>query len=321
MENKKIQQNANKFNCEKCDFNCSKPSDWARHIARASHLLEKKGTLGDANYNCSNCSKNYKYSAGLWKHKKTCKAAVIADPIIPAEPIIPAFEKPYQLYNNQPPEYLLNTVDLLIKENMDFKNVILELVKSNQELQKQMLEVCKNGQGSHNTNHSNNNSNNKTFNLQFFLNEQCKDAMNLSDFVDTFHLEFADLENVGKVGYVEGISDIIIKKLNEMDVYKRPIHCSDFKRDIVYVKADNVWEKEDSKHAKLRKAIKQISKKNYDMIPEWTRANPNSQKCDHYMNDYYMSMVSNALGLRGGGLEENENKIMKKINKMVLIDK
>ena len=208
-------------------------------------------------------------------------------------------------------------MELLIKETNEFKNIVLELMKSNQDLQKQMLEVCKNSNTHIN---SHNNSHNKTFNLQFFLNEQCKDAMNLAEFVDTFQLQFSDLERVGQVGYVEGISDIIIKKLNEMDVYKRPIHCSDFKREIVYVKADNVWEKEDSTHSRLRRAIKQISKKNSDMLNAWSNAHPNSKSYDHPLNDTYLNIVAQAMGMRGGYIE-NENKIIKKISKMVIIDK
>ena len=330
MEIKKSPKVAKKFKCSKCHYICCKESDYKKHIGTRKHLKNENGNEMEIleikknihEFKCLNCEKKYSTNSGLWKHKKNCVVATITRSQI--------------LYNTTAPENLeitqnsqLNTLNTLINDNEEFKKIILEIVqnnselqKQNQDLQKQMLEVCKNGGGNNNTIHSHNNNNNKTFNLQFFLNEQCKDAMNLSDFIDTFQLEFSDLEKVGKLGYVDGISDIIIKKLNDMDIYKRPIHCSDLKREIVYIKADNVWSKEDSTHSKLRRAIKQISKKNYDMIPDWSKANPNSQICDHYMNNVYISMVSNALGLRGGGgLEENENKIIKKINKMVLIEK
>jgi hypothetical protein len=208
-------------------------------------------------------------------------------------------------------------VELLIKENSDFKSLMLEMMKSNKDLHKQMLEVCKN---SNNTITHNNNSHNKTFNMQFFLNEQCKDAMNIADFIDSFQLQFSDLERVGELGYVDGISDIIIKKLNEMDVYKRPIHCSDTKRDIMYVRAENVWEKETNGYDRLRLFIKQITHKNIKLIPLWAETHPQAKDHQHPLNDNYLGMVSQAMGGRGD-LEESENKIIKRIAKTVYIDK
>jgi hypothetical protein len=195
----------------------------------------------------------------------------------------------------------------------------MELVKNNGDLQKQMLEVCKNT----NTtiiNNSQNNSHNKTFNLQFFLNEQCKDAMNLTEFVDSMELEFSDLEDVGKLGYVEGISKIMIRKLNELDIYKRPIHCSDAKREIMYVKEDNVWEKEKNTNDHIRKAIKRVTHKNSGMLVPWSLENPNCMKYDHHLNDVYIRMMGQSMG-GSGEFVDNENKIMKKIAKAVFIDK
>ena len=156
--------------------------------------------------------------------------------------------------------------------------------------------------------------------MQFFLNEQCKDAMNISEFMDSFQLQFADLERIGEIGYVDGISDIIIKRLNEMDIYKRPIHCSDTKRDIMFVRADNVWEKETNGHSRLRLFIKQISQKNIKLIPLWAETHPQAKDHQHPLNDNYLGMVSQAMGGRGS-LEESENKIIKRIAKTVYIDK
>jgi hypothetical protein len=214
-------------------------------------------------------------------------------------------------------------IELLINENNDFKNMIMDLVKSNTELNKQMFDVCKQIQPStiNNTN-SNNNSHNKTFNLQFFLNEQCKDAMNLMDFVNTFQLQFSDLERIGEVGYVEGISNIIIDKLNELDIYKRPIHCSDAKREIMYVKENNVWEKENANNDKLRLAVKHITKKNTDMIRPWANKHPGILNSEHRLNDKYQEIIIEAMGGKNNQtMKEGENKIIKKISKMVLIDK
>ena len=192
----------------------------------------------------------------LYTHKKNCTY----------EPELLSPPKKHKLYEKE------DIVDVLLKENLDFKNIILDLVKSNTDLQKQMLEVCKQSGGNtiNNNNGSTNNSHNKTFNLQVFLNEKCKDAMNLMDFVDSMSLELEDLEDVGKLGYVEGISGIIIKKLNQLDIYKRPIHCSDAKREIMYVKDDNIWEKENSTYDKLRKAIKRVTYKNSSLLGPWS---------------------------------------------------
>jgi hypothetical protein len=216
--------------------------------------------------------------------------------------------KKHKLYEKE------DIVDVLLKENQDFKNIILELVKNNGDLQKQMLEACKTGGNIHN------NSHNKTFNLQVFLNEKCKDAMNIMDFVNSMTLELSDLEDVGTLGYVEGISNIIIRKLNELDIYKRPIHCSDGKREIMYVKDDNVWEKENDTNDKLRMAIKHVTYKNSSLLVPWSQKHPNCMNTQHHLNDVYVKMIGQAMG----GKEEfvdSENKIMKKIAKAVLIEK
>jgi hypothetical protein len=165
-----------------------------------------------------------------------------------------------------------------------------------------------------------NNSHNKTFNLQFFLNEQCKDAMNIMDFVNSVTLQLSDLESVGKLGYVEGISNIMIKKLTEMDIYKRPVHCSDAKRETLYVKDNNMWEKENASHSKLRRAIKYISKKNSDLLLAWSNQHPASKNIHSKQNEEYMKMIYQAMG-GVGDVEENENKIIPKISKMILIEK
>ena len=290
------------FTCEMCDFKCSKKSDYVRHLSTGKHqnannaniyaniLHPKNATPPPSGVLCDGCARQFKHRSSLSRHKKSCCLAAAVD--------LAAVD--------------LAAVDLAA---VDMTAVILELVKSNTDLQKQMLEVCKN---SNNTIISN--SHNKTFNLQFFLNEQCKDAMNLMEFVDSFKLQFADLEQVGEMGYIEGISNIIMKKLNEMDVHKRPIHCSDAKREIMYVKDDNVWEKEKPTCDKLRKAIKYISKKNSDLIPAWNAKNPLANNFASQVNDQYLQIIKQSMG-GSGEIEDSETKIIKKLAKMVLIDK
>ena len=310
MDISKTPKNTEKFVCENCDFKCSKQSDWIRHINRPKHLNNQKN-INSAPKNaekfvCNNCSNEYKYSSGLWKHVKNCKEKkneVIYE------------DKQYSIIKENP-----DIVELLINENKEFKNVIIELLKNNSDLQTKMFDVCKNS-NSNNNNNNTINSNNKTFNLQFFLNEQCKDAMNIMDFVNTFQLQFSDFEKIGEVGYVEGISKIIIDKLNGMDIYKRPIHCSDAKREIMYVKDKDVWEKENAMNSKLRLAIKYISKKNSDMVRPWLVKHPGALYSDHHLSDAYQMMIIESMGGNSGTLEQCENKIIKKISKMVLINK
>ncbi len=204
-----------------------------KHLASQKHLCNKTSNLSNeeivkTEFNCNVCSKKYKSRVGLWRHKKTC---VVLN--VPVNANANANANAPVNANATSEMYIKDkdsVIELLINEHKDFKNIILDLVKSNTDLQKQMFEVCKNT--SINTVISNNHSHNKTFNLQFFLNEQCKDAMNLLEFVNSMTLELSDLEEVGNLGYVEGISNIIIRKLNALDIYKRPIHCRKRKQQL-----------------------------------------------------------------------------------------
>jgi len=308
---KKVDKSSGKYKCELCDYITSRPSQYKRHLETEKHLKRITSTeinnsnikRSESKFSCILCNKSYKERSGLWRHKKTCIA-------------VPSVAEQSEAVGG----YIKDkdsVIELLINENKDFKNIILELVKNNGDLQKQMMDVCKNSGGTYN---SHNNSHNKTFNLQVFLNEQCKDAMNLMDFVNSMTLELSDLEDVGNLGYVEGISNIIIRNLNAMDIYKRPIHCSDAKREIMYVKDDNVWEKENSTYDRLRKAIKRVTYKNSALLVPWSQKYPACMNNQHQLNDVYVKMMGQAMG----GKEEfvdSENKIMKKIAKAVLIDK
>jgi hypothetical protein len=300
-----------KYECEKCCIKTDNKKDYEKHILTAKHLKPHKGDILSGKSDnkiileCNKCKKIYKSRNGLWKHNKICNYNV-TDVI------------------NENNDF----ISIFIKENAEFKNLILDIVKNNsdlqkqnQELQKQVLDVCQNIQPS-TINNTNNNSHNKTFNLQFFLNEQCKDAMNIMDFVNTFQLQFSDLERIGEVGYVEGISNLIIDKLNSMDIYKRPIHCSDAKREIMHIKDNGVWEKDNENNDKLRLAIKHITKKNIDMIGSWTEKYPGVRDSDHRLNDKYNEIIMEAMGGKNNKtMKEGEAKIIKKISKMVLIDK
>jgi len=291
------------FICNACDFKCCKKSNYVKHCSTRKHTTSVNGYKNDMKkeqkmpQKCE-CGKEYNYHSGLWRHKKKCNY----------------IETNSNVQTNNDKSNKNEKIELLINEHVDFKNIILELVKSNTELQKQMLDVCK-------TSGVNNSyNNNKTFNMQVFLNEQCKDAMNIMDFVNSMTLEFSDLEELGELGYVEGISRQMVRKLSEMDVYKRPIHCSDLKRETMYVRDDDVWEKETETYENLRKAIKYITKKNGDLMIPWRNAHPQCMNLQHPLNDKYLGIMNQAMG-GPGEFAASESKIIKKISKSVMIDK
>jgi hypothetical protein len=305
--------------CETCDYKCSKLGDYKKHILTQKHIK-----ANDANNNantkspedkkimCNVCGITLKHLSSLSRHKKKCISIENNEPDIDK---ISTIE-----FNNNNIKVLTNLVLEVVKSNSELLKQNQEYQKQNNDLQKQVLDVCQKIQP--NTINSNNHSNNKTFNLQFFLNEQCKDAMNIMDFVDTFQLKFDDLERIGEVGYVEGISNLIIDKLNGMDIYKRPIHCSDAKREIMHIKDNGVWEKDNENNDKLRLAIKHITKKNIDMIGSWTEKYPGVRYSDHRLNDKFNEIIMEAMGGKNNKtMKEGEGKIIKKISKMVLINK
>jgi len=315
MDIKKTPKNAENFCCKNCDFVCRKKSDWNRHILRPKHLQSiNEAKNQEKNAHTCKCGKNYKYYSGLWKHANTCEV-VLFNKNMPAE------KKIHKPNEHDIIELLINENKDVKNENKDFKNIIMELVKSNAEFQKQIIDVC---HKQNNTTISNNNntthSNNKTFNLQFFLNEQCKDAMNMSDFVNTFELKLADLESVGDLGYVEGISKIIVERLNSMDIYKRPMHCSDAKRETLYIKDADKWEKEAKHNPKLRKAIQTVSFKNMKLVTTWSDTYPESKNSESRLNDRYMKLIKQSTGGNGDNAD-NEDKIIRRIAKEIVIEK
>ena len=297
---KKLQH---EFICELCNYSTSRKSSIDKHNSSSKHMnrlqlnnLELKSCAKEL-YACCKCKKTYTARNSLWYHSKKCKNIIEEDNIV------------------------INIQDVALQNNEEMKNLtsmVVELMKSNNELQKQMVEVCKTTSITHNIN--NINSHNKTFNLHFFLNEQCKDAMNLSDFANSFDLQLSDLESVGELGYVDGITKIIVDKLNSMDVYKRPIHCSDAKREIIYVKDENVWTKEEKDNPKLRQAIKNVSFRNMKLVYNWSNEYPESKDNQSRLNDKYMKLVIESTGGKGP-IMESENKIIRRIAREIVIDK
>jgi len=293
---------ANIYYCEKCDYECSKIYNWKKHLVTSKHNLETNGHDLVAksgkkwqSYSCEKCTKNFTTNSGLWKHKKTCNI-------------------------NESSINELNNIDItdsniiiqLIKQNEDFKNLLIEQNKT-------IIELSKNNSITNNNN--NINSHNKSFNLNFFLNETCKDAMNIMDFVDSIKLQLSDLESVGKLGYIEGISKIIVSNLNSLDETKRPVHCADSKREVMYVKDDNKWEKESADKTKLRNAIKRVTQHNTKLLKEFRIKYPGCDKSDSKYSTKYDKLTLEAFGGKGDDYEGKENKIIRNIAKNVIIDK
>jgi len=294
---------ANIFRCENCDYTTSRKSSYNKHLLTPKHinltnvnnqLTEScKNVAKIVDYTCQKCNKNYKSRVGLWKHNKNC----------PEENINT---------NNKVFELTQETIINILKQNSEFQQMLLEQNKT-------ILELSKNNSITNNTTHTN--SHNKSFNLQFFLNETCKNAMNITDFVNSLQLQLSDLENVGEVGYIEGISNIIIKKLNALDISERPIHCTDKKRETMYIRDEDKWEKEDEKHIKMHKMVKNVAYKNINLISEFREKYPDFKKINSKYSDQFNKIIIESMGGKGDNEYEKEEKIIKRVAKEVFIDK
>ena len=293
-----------KFCFSDCDFKCNKQSDWNRHICTKKHMyrhignkMEKMETKKPAEHIC-NCGKIYISNSGLWKHKKTCK----------------------HLDNEE--DYDFKEPDVNEDNFKITSKMFYDLLKQNNELQKSLIEMSKERGPIINTNTNNNNCHNKTFNLQVYLNETCKDAINLTDFVDSIKVQIKDLEKVGEKGYAQGISDIFINNLQQLNTHSRPIHCSDSKRETLYIKDENHWTKDDEQKTTLTKAIKQVANKNIKQISEWQKQNPEYKDPESKQNDKYMNIVLNSMsGSTNEEANKNYEKIIKNVIKETIIDK
>jgi hypothetical protein len=304
MDSKKSLKISQKFECESCYYITYKLSDYKKHLAtvkhRNLHLDSKSATMDSEKspkkYECV-CKNMYKYESGYYKHKKKCTAYLAVETKL-----------------SEPTEKEL--ILLLLKDNKALQELVIEQSKN-------MMEICKNGTNNTTTTNSNNNITNKTFNLQFFLNEECKDALNISEFVSSIKMDLDDLEKTGLLGYVEGISNIINKNLNDLDETRRPIHCSDVKREVLYIKNDDQWIKENGTNKPvLTKAIKQVAHENIRQISEWRKKHPDCTDPDSKKNDLYLNIVSNAMsGITNEEQLKNYEKIITNVAKEVTIDK
>ena len=274
--------------------------DYQKHLSTDKHfrLINTNCFTQKSQQHSCICGKSYRHSSSLSKHKKVCSDI-------------------FNNFGNEKPEITPELLIELIKQNKEMQQALIDQGKAMAEMaQKVGNNVVNNGNNSHN------NSNNKTFNLQFFLNETCKDAINMSEFVNKIKVSLEDLEETGRIGYAEGISKVFIKNLNDIDYTERPVHCNDYKRETIYIKENDQWSKDDDKKSGLTKAIKQVANKNIKQISEWQKKHPNFSDPESKTNDKYMEIVLNSMS--GSTIEEqhtNINKIIKNITKEVVIEK
>ncbi len=305
-------ENAYKFKCLKCDFKCCKQSDWNRHILTQKHIkltnTDINTDINTSNYIC-NCGKKYKHRQSLFNHKKTC---------------------------NKNEDQLMNVVDdkitisdakmmfEILKQNNEFKELILN--QSNQliEQNKSMMEIVKNTNTTNNINNGNiNNNNYNQFNIQMYLNETCKNAMTIDEFLDYLQPTIEELEAVAHLGYVEGITRIIMRGLKDLEEEIRPFHCTDLKRESLFVKnPDGEWEKETDEKPLMLKFVKAVARKNFNNVNEWRKLHPNCRYHDSKSNDMFNQIMLNSMsGSTEKEQKANYEKIIKNITKEVVIDK
>jgi hypothetical protein len=299
---------AYRFSCENCTYYTDKKSSYDKHLMTSKHL-ELTIVNKSKQKNCSNvaednkvlscqfCKKNFKSRVGLWKHNKKCNNNITKNDNVNE--------------NDKLIEYLMKENSELKKEQSNIKDLILEIVKNgtnNSSIS-----------NSHNNNTTHTNSHNKAFNLNFFLNETCKNAMNITDFVDSIKLQLSDFMDVGEQGFIQGISNIIVKKLNSLDETIRPIHCTDQKRETFYVKDENKWEKEEEDLKRIRKMIRKVVFKNEKLMQEYKKEYPDYSDYDSKRSDQYSKFVIEAMGGDGDNGKEKENKIIKHITKATTI--
>ena len=322
----KAKKNAIVFNCESCDFTSCKKYDYTRHCLTAKHISvtnvtdwDSKSATNTYDYLCSNCSKVYKSRNGLWCHSKKCSLDSSANKFSPSPQGFPVIDT----------TMIMN----LLKENQEFKTLLFEQSKQVLDLQAKQSEIILEFQKensilmntlverepvTNNTNCNNTtNNNHQKFNLNFFLNETCKDAMNIQEFLENIRVTFEDLLTIGDAGFVAGVSDILIRQLRDLDVNKRPIHCTDAKRETIYVKDQDSWNKDDKENTKLKGVIQKVEYKNVVALRDWCNENPDAK-----VNNTSKNILKDKIYLQTlQGDDQTRNRIIRNLTKEIVVEK
>jgi len=301
-------KNGKKYLCEPCEYTCCKLGDFKRHLSTSKHKKQTEcntnvtsDVIQKKNEFVCKCGITYLNRTSLWRHKKQCL--------------------PKQVNTNCSTNTLIKTLPVINNE------LIIELMRQNQEFKDllieqntKMIEMAQHA-NTQIINNSNTTTNHNKFNLNIFLNEKCKDAMNIMDFANSLEIQLKELEDVGTLGYVSGISNIIIRGLHELDIYKRPIHCSDLKRENMHVKDQNMWILDKDKTL-LETAIKRVARKNILKVKDWKDANPEYSEINSKTMDKYTQILIEATGsFEPHDKERDLNKIIRSIAKEVVIEK
>ena len=315
------QKNAKYYECKLCKFNSSNKYDYSKHLLTAKH----KNTTDTTDIQPSlvpqhicSCGKTYNYRSSLFNHKKSCKLQK-TNSNSQIEDVI---------HDDFPTMSDSSAVITLIKQNQEFKSLMVEqythLQESNQknvELQQQLVDAVKNNTGSITNNNNNTTNNNQRFNINFFLNDTCKDAMSITDFLQNIDVQNDELEYIGHHGYVNGMTKMIMDRLKNMDVTKRPIHCTDIKRETMYIKEDGGWCKDTEELSKLRKILSRISMNNYRSVPNWRNAHPECEIVASRTYDFCYKMMQALLGDVEDEQIRLDNKIIKTMAKTLFVNK
>jgi len=315
MATKKCSKNVPDYYCEFCNYICSKKSIFNKHLSTNKHKNATFSNEKVSTHKCDLCNKGYTDRTGLWRHKKNCRGNS-------TDLFHLQSNEEYNSSNIIAPDILKK----LLTQNQEFKQLIIEQQQENQKqqqenqkLQNKLISAVKDSGNiinSHNTT-----NNNQKFNLNFFLNTTCKDAMNMSDFIENIEIGFKDIENIGKNGYVSGMTDMILSRIKELDVTKRPLHCTDLKRETMYIKDNDEWCKDTPDNSKLHKTIKYVAKRNYATIPLWRENYPECQDWNNPKYDFCVDMMRNILGDVGDEQTRLDNKVIKNLSRHILVDK
>ena len=312
------------YRCENCDFNGNQKCDYEKHLHTKKHfskinvseINEKSTENQQKNFflgktTCQKCEKVFKDRSGLWRHSKTCKTINIqssTNDILPE--IEPIFYKGKDISNLKPEECSVDIIMHLVKQNDEFKQIMID---QNKNIIEMMNTQSITNSNNTNTINSHNKTTNNQFNLNLFLNETCKDAMNINEFIDYVTVNLDDFENFGKVGYPKALGEIIVRNLNELDIKIRPIHCSDLKREVLHVKHDGVWHSDDSQKF-IKKSITYVANKNIRQRPQWQDQYPESKNCLTTSFEYYNNICLASLG---PATDEQEADFLKKITSTI----
>ena len=302
----KTLKNAKIFECISCDFKCSKQSDYNRHLLTRKHINATSATINATQKNSKtyicNCSKIFKHHSSYYRHKKTCS-------------YVPKLEPEPELKHEPEPELKHEPEPQIVLGKQELINIVSQVVDQKNQNDKQQPTIVNNYIT--NTNNTTNN-----FNLNMFLNDQCKNAMNITDFIKSINVTIEDMDYLGRAGYVDAVSNVIVNSLNQLDITERPIHCTDAKRNSLYLKDNNEWNKETADMPNMKKVIQDITLKNTRKMSDWIKKNPSYKMVQSPNHKQYLTVTTEAFGpYEAEDTDKKYKSIINKVSSATRIDK